>query len=59
LVVNSPLGARDQLDDELVIASGNGNGRTGLPAERLIHDQNAVNASQSRHRVQELRIRLS
>lgn len=56
LVVNAP---RRQLDDELVIADGNRKGRTGFAVKRLSHDQNAVDASKSRHRVQELSIRLS
>ncbi len=59
LVVHGRLGTRYQLDDEFVTASGNSKGRTGFPGQRLIHDQHAVDASQSRHRVQQLPIRLT
>jgi hypothetical protein len=59
LVVKRAPGTGDQLDDELIIASGDGKGRTGLPAQRLINDQNAAGASKPRHRVQEQRIGLN
>ena len=59
LVVHRPLGTRHHLDDELVIASSNGKSRTGFPAQHLIGDQNALDASEPGHRIQELPIRLN
>ena len=59
LVLSSALGARHQLDDELLTAGRDGKGRTGLPAQRLIDDRDAVDASETRHRIQELLIGLS
>jgi uncharacterized protein YndB with AHSA1/START domain len=59
LVIDGLPGSWDQLDDELLAASGNSKGRTGLPLQRLIGDPHAVNARESRHHAQEPPIMLS
>ena len=59
LVMDGPPSSWDQLDDELLTASGNRKGRMGLPLQRLIGDPHAVNARELRHLVQEPPIMLS